>query len=103
MSKLDYLMAIKSIRDTIPDAKRPDFDLQLAGREKDPVLALVLGLSAGWLGIDRFYIGSVGLGLLKLLTFGCFGLFTIVDWFLIMGAARAKNLALAQQIRTMIS
>ena len=103
MNKLDYLMAIKGIRDTLPDDRRPHFDIQLEGREKTPVLALVLGLYAGTFGIDRFYIGSVGLGILKLFTFGCFGIFTVVDWFLIMGAARKRNLALAHQVRAMVA
>ena len=46
---------------------------------------------AGTLGIDRFYIGDVGLGVAKLLTCGGFGIWAIVDWFLITDAARDKN------------
>ena len=43
------------------------------------------------IGIDRFYVGNVGLGLLKLLTAGLGGLWTFIDWFLIMRAARNAN------------
>lgn len=59
---------------------------------KDPTIALIISLLAGTLGIDRFYIGDMGLGVLKLITCGGFGIWTIVDWFLIMGATRSKNM-----------
>jgi hypothetical protein len=52
---------------------------------------------AGTLGVDRFVIGDVGLGVGKLLTCGGFGIWAIVDWFLIMGATREKNLTALQQ------
>lgn len=67
---------------------------------KDPTLALILSIIVGELGIDRFYIGDVGLGVGKLLVFlivgtiTCFTLFWVwwlVDLFLIMGATRKKN------------
>ena len=53
-------------------------------RFKDPVIALVISLLLGYLGIDRFFIGDIGLGILKLITCGGFGLWTVIDWFLIM-------------------
>ena len=59
---------------------------------KDPTIALIISLLAGTLGIDRFYIGDMGLGVLKLITCGGFGIWTVVYWFLIMGSARSKNM-----------
>ena len=59
---------------------------------KDPTIALIISLLAGTLGIDRFYIGDMGLGVLKLITCGGFGIWIVVDWFLIMGSARSKNM-----------
>lgn len=58
---------------------------------KDPMIALILSLVAGPLGIDRFYIGDTGLGVAKLLTCGGFGIWTIVDYFLIMKSTKEKN------------
>ena len=39
--------------------------------------AFCLSLFFGWLGVDRFYLGSAGLGLIKLFTFGGFGLWLL--------------------------
>ena len=57
-----------------------------------PWLALVLSILAGSLGIDRFYAGDIGLGILKLCTFGGFGIWTIIDYFFIMRRVRRRNL-----------
>ena len=58
---------------------------------KDPTISLIISLLGGGLGIDRFYIGDTGLGIAKLLTCGGLGIWSIIDWFLIMGAVREKN------------
>ena len=58
---------------------------------KDPTTALIISIFLGSLGIDRFYIVDIGLGIGKLLTGGACGVWTIIDWFLIMGATRQKN------------
>lgn len=58
---------------------------------KDPTMALILSLVAGALGIDRFYIGDTGLGIAKLLTCGGCGIWTLIDYFLIMKVTKEKN------------
>ena len=64
---------------------------------KDPTMMLIVSILAGSLGIDRFLIGDTGLGIGKLLTCGGLGIWAIVDWFLIMGATRQKNLESLQR------
>lgn len=52
---------------------------------------LVVSIFAGSLGIDRFLLGQTLNGVLKLITLGGCGIWTIVDWFLIMGLTKEKN------------
>jgi TM2 domain-containing membrane protein YozV len=65
---------------------------------KDPTTILIVSLFAGGLGIDRFMIGDTGLGIGKLLTCGGFGIWSIVDWFMIMGRTREVNFERIQTI-----
>lgn len=58
---------------------------------KDPTTLLLVSIFLGGLGIDRFMLGQVGMGLLKLLTLGCFGILTIIDWFTISGKTKEIN------------
>ena len=46
---------------------------------KDKTTALILSILVGALGVDRFYLGYTGMGILKLLTGGCFGILWLID------------------------
>jgi hypothetical protein len=50
---------------------------------KDWLVALLLSIFLGTLGVDRFYMGYVGLGILKLLTFGGCCIWWLIDVILI--------------------
>lgn len=50
---------------------------------KSKTVALVLSIFLGELGIDRFYMGYIGLGILKLITCGGFGIWWLIDLIMI--------------------
>lgn len=47
--------------------------------QKDWTTALLLSIFLGGLGIDRFYLGYTGKGILKLLTGGGLGIWWLID------------------------
>jgi TM2 domain-containing membrane protein YozV len=50
-----------------------------SGEPKNWTTALILSLF-GSLGLDRFYLGYTGLGVLKLITFGGCGIWALIDF-----------------------
>ena len=50
---------------------------------KSKGVALILSIFLGELGIDRFYLGYIGTGILKLITCGGFGIWWLIDLIMI--------------------
>jgi hypothetical protein len=74
----DVLAKNETGGDWFPVKEIPDLYSQ-----KQWIVALILAILIGGLGIDRFYLGHIGLGIVKLLTLGGCGVWTIIDVILI--------------------
>lgn len=72
----------------VPD----EANVHLLGSEfKKPSVTMILSIVGGMLGADRFYLGQTALGVIKLITCGGFGIWTIIDIFISSGEARSCN------------
>ena len=56
--------------------------------EKSFLATWLFSLFLGGLGVDRFYLGKIGTGVLKLITFGGFGIWALIDLILVLTEAQ---------------
>ncbi|PKQ69435.1 hypothetical protein BZG01_00435 [Labilibaculum manganireducens] len=88
---------IIGVRESLKNADESKWEIVQSISFKDPTTSLIVSLLGGPFGIDRFFLGDTGLGIGKLVTCGGFGIWTLIDWFLIMGAAKEKNMSKLMQ------
>ena len=93
MTNQKYLPAekIPMLRERLLSADDSKMTMISAIELKDPTTILLISIFLGSLGIDRFMLGETGMGILKLLTGGCCGILTIIDWFTVQGKAKEAN------------
>lgn len=96
----NYLMAnaknlpevsIEEIRAKLSSLSQEEFNRVQVVPLKDTLVIFLLSLFLGYYGIDRFMLGQVGLGILKLLTGGGCGIWWLIDLFLIMEETKKTN------------
>lgn len=93
MTNQKYLPAEKVVflKQKLLEIDESKFSLVSAVEFKDPTTLLLVSIFLGSLGIDRFMMGEVGMGILKLLTLGVCGVLTIVDWFTVQKRVKELN------------
>lgn len=65
---------------------------------KNATGVIIAGVFGGYFGVDRFMVGDIGLGLLKLFTFGVAGIMWIADWFVLPKKIKEMNYNKIMQI-----
>ena len=63
---------------------QPQDAQQGTATDKDCMTTLLLAILVGGLGVDHFYAGKTGTGVLKLLTLGGCGLWALIDIIMIV-------------------
>jgi TM2 domain-containing membrane protein YozV len=52
--------------------------------QKTMIVAALLCFFLGVLGVHRFYVGKIGTGILQIVTLGGFGIWTLIDFIMIL-------------------
>ena len=65
---------------------------------RDPSVMQIVSLMMGGMGLDRFMLHEIGMGVLKLLTLGCFGILMIMDWFSVQKRTKEYNFKKVMEI-----
>ena len=93
MSNQKYFPAEKLVflKEKLYKTDETKFALIANMKFKNPTTILLLSIFLGCLGIDRFMLKETGMGILKLLTGGCCGVLTVIDWFTVHSKAQEKN------------
>ena len=79
------------LKDKLYKMDESKFALLSAIELKDPTTLLLVSIFLGSLGVDRFMLKDTGMGVLKLLTGGCCGILTIIDWFSVQNKVKEAN------------
>ena len=93
MTNQKYLPAEKIVflKQKLAEIDETKFALVSTVEFKDPTTMLLVSIFLGSLGVDRFMLGEIGMGILKLLTLGVCGILTIIDWFSIQKRTKELN------------
>ena len=102
MDSRSYYKHLVHLRDTLDENQKASFDEYFFRKRKNQTHIFVTSVFVGDLGIDRMAMGQVWLGILKLITFGGLGIWTLVDYFLIGSSARSKNILMATNFVTQL-
>ena len=81
------------LREKLYNTDETKFSMVSSVEFKDPTTILLVSIFLGSMGIDRFMLKETGMGVLKLLTAGCCGILTLIDWFSVQKKAKEKNFA----------
>lgn len=92
MNRYKYDRQLVEMAASFDDADRHKFMDIVQNETLNPVELFGWNSWLGCFGIDRFIVGDILAGVLKLLTFGGLGLWVIIDCFLIGNRTRFKNM-----------
>lgn len=100
----DELLELKQISQGYSEDKLKNFIALYKTKRKDPQTGMILGIVPfviGFHGIQRFYYGNIGMGLLYFFTFGLCFIGTIIDLVNNKKMALEANQSIMQECASM--
>lgn len=98
MNRYSYEAELMDMAASLDQEGRDKFIRIFQTHAKNPVEVFGWNMWLGYFGIDRFILGDIIAGILKLITLGGFGIWVIIDCFLVGNRTREKNMAFADQL-----
>src|SRR3972149_4052203 len=97
-------LAYNKILQTLPQDKQVIFLMQYTSVKKNPTSAVLLALFLGGLGIHKFYMGQIGLGILYLIFCWTYipAIIAFIEAFMIAGQVSKYNQQKAMEIASML-
>lgn len=86
-------MGTPMLMNALKDADDSLYDRLILTNVKSPTTTIILSVFVGVFGVDRFYIGDIGLGVAKLiLGWATCGIWPLIDIFFSYKSCKEKNL-----------
>lgn len=82
---------LNEIRELLANADPNKANILNATQLKEKTMMLIISIFLGSYGVDRFMLGDTTMGVIKLLTCGGCGIWTIIDWFSIANKTKEYN------------
>lgn len=84
-------MMYQSIKSVLEGADENKETLLMSTDWKSPTVGFLFAFFLGGFGVDRFWLGDTGLGVVKLLTCGGLGIWSLIDLFTVFGRTKQAN------------
>ena len=68
------------IREKLSSLDEDKASMLMAAEWKSPMVGFLFAFFLGGLGVDRFWLGQTGLGIVKIITCSGIGIWGIIDW-----------------------
>lgn len=79
------------VKNTLTSQELQILSTEMDKKKKSTAATWLLWIFLGGLGGHRYYLGRYGTAVLMTITLGCFGIWTIIDLFLISGMLKRTN------------
>ncbi len=89
---------VSQLTSGLNDQQKAAFQAQYDAAKKDPQMIFILSIVAGGIGVDRFLLDDMKMGVIKLLTGGGCGILAIMDILSAKERTNAFNKAKAEAI-----